>query len=160
MQVSWPVIMWSSSHGWCIALSGGHCVESRLISIWKNFVLTKILAQDAWIRRECNIWVAGQRPPPSQTTKRILANLDHTAGRGYIHCTIYILILLYNHFPKNILFQALVLEMKPASKNATSLLSGNTLLDADTKKMLCFLAHWVNNSYKVSIIKRKLDQKF
>ena len=52
----------------------------------------------------------------------------------------YILILLFNLFPKNILFQALVLEMKPASKNATSLLSGNTLLDADTKKMLCFLA--------------------
>ena len=54
-------------------------------SIWNNFVLTNWLAQDAWIRRECNIWVAGQRPPPSQTTKRILANLDHTAGRGYIH---------------------------------------------------------------------------
>ena len=52
----------------------------------------------------------------------------------------YILILLFNLFPKNILFQALVLEMKPASKNATSLLSGNTLLDAITKKMLCFLA--------------------
>ena len=68
----------------------------------------------------------------------------------------YILILLFNLFPKNILFQALVLEMKPASKNATSLLSGNTLLDADTKKMLCFLATVTT----VSIIKSKLDQKF
>ena len=68
----------------------------------------------------------------------------------------YILILFYNLSPKNILFQALVLEMKPASKNATSLLSGNTLLDADTKKMLCFLATITT----VSIIKSKLDQKF